>query len=267
MSVIKSVLRPSTDFTLQAPIKMTFIHEAPCSHCWISLWQLIFHSKVDSQCIVGTARPKFIPISMYLHRSPTVIPASKPSKNILPSMSTSGVTTTFESIAAAGMGIDSRVSLSLLKTSHEQSKWGFCRAYCQLLARVISSTISRTKEMLKIWWPQPYFRRNGHDILAKEKQGDKSHFLLSLNLPQLTLITLGFELVIENHQRKNTFLRSNSGKPLSPPHKGDVRLTPQCHFQQGERKAEVLSAPCESYTLVGDDGLVLAPPLNLSASK
>lgn len=113
---------------------MTFIHEASCFSCWISLLPLIFCSKVDLQCIVVTVRPRFIPISVDFHLPPMVIPAagSSLSKNIIPSTNTNGLTATFESISAAGMGIDSRVSFSLLKTSRIQSEQGLCRTHCHL---------------------------------------------------------------------------------------------------------------------------------------
>lgn len=161
---------------------MIFTHEAPCFHCWISLLQLIFCSKVDLPCIVVTARPKFIPISVNIHRSPMVIPTAEPSlsKKILPSTSTNGLITTFESISAAGMGLDSQVSFSLLKTSRFQSEQGLCRARCHLLAewtQIASPGVNRclnsddhnliSRGMVMTFW-------------QKGRQGDKRHFLLSL---------------------------------------------------------------------------------------
>ena len=53
-----------------------------------------------------------------------------------PSTSTNGLTTTFESISAAGMGIDRQVSFSLLMISSIQSEQGLCRALCHLLVEL-----------------------------------------------------------------------------------------------------------------------------------
>lgn len=105
-----------------------------------------------------------------------VIPAAGPSP--FPSVSTTGLTTAFESISAAGTGTESHISFSLLKTSRIQNEQGLHQSLLSPPGTVNSNSLSRGKQVLKFWWPRPCFKRSGHDILA----GGQKTFLPVINL-------------------------------------------------------------------------------------